>query len=265
MKVVVFLGPTLSVGDARSVLRATYRPPAAHGDVLRATEAGARAIGIIDGYFENVPAVWHKEILWAMAKGVHVFGAASMGALRAAELTDFGMIGIGKIYEGYHSGALVADDEVAIAHGPDESGYKPGSEALVNVRATLQAAHATGTLTQDGANALLASAKALFYPDRSYPTILEHASGAGLAAPELESFRRWLATGRVDQKRLDALALLGELKARLRKGLEPLRVHYPFEYTDAWHAALNATLGDKAQRSMLGTLEPKGTNERIDV
>ena len=42
-----------------------------------------RAIGIIDGYFQQVPSVWHKEILWAMAQGVHVFGSASMGALRA--------------------------------------------------------------------------------------------------------------------------------------------------------------------------------------
>ena len=56
-------------------------------------------IGIIDGYFEIVPTVWHKEILWAMAQGIHVFGAASIGALRAAELDAFGMRGIGRIYE----------------------------------------------------------------------------------------------------------------------------------------------------------------------
>ena len=58
-------------------------------------------IGVIDGYFEIVPTVWHKEILWAMQAGIHVYGAASIGALRAAELDVFGMRGIGRIYEGF--------------------------------------------------------------------------------------------------------------------------------------------------------------------
>ena len=52
------------------------------------------------------PTVWHKEILWAMAQGIHVFGGASIGALRAAELDVFGMKGIGRIYEDFRDGVL---------------------------------------------------------------------------------------------------------------------------------------------------------------
>ena len=52
------------------------------------------AIGVIDGYFDGVPSVWHKEILWALSQGIRVFGGASMGALRAAELDGFGMTGV---------------------------------------------------------------------------------------------------------------------------------------------------------------------------
>jgi hypothetical protein len=89
--VVVFLGPTLSHDDARDVLDAEYLPPAAHGDVLRAALRRPRAIALVDGVFERVPAVWHKEILFALSEGIHVYGAASMGALRAAELDAFGM------------------------------------------------------------------------------------------------------------------------------------------------------------------------------
>ena len=85
-----------------------------------------QAIGIIDGYFQWAPAVWHKEILWAIQQGVHVFGAASMGALRAAELAPFGMRGVGRIFEAYRDGVLPGsgdepfedDDEVAVVHGP---------------------------------------------------------------------------------------------------------------------------------------------------
>ena len=72
--------------------------PVALGSVYRAVEAGYRRIGIVDGLFGNFPAVWHKEILFAIASGVEVSGAASMGALRAAELSRFGMIGSGRIY-----------------------------------------------------------------------------------------------------------------------------------------------------------------------
>jgi hypothetical protein len=45
--------------------------------------------------FDSTPAVLHKEILWAMDRGVGVSGAASMGALRAAELHWYGMVGVG--------------------------------------------------------------------------------------------------------------------------------------------------------------------------
>src|SRR5512132_542369 len=110
----IFTGPTLAPAEARAVLGATYLPPAAQGDVLRAALRRPHAIGIIDGYFERVPAVWHKEILWAMAQGIHVFGSSSMGALRAAELHAFGMIGIGAIFEAYRDGELEDDDEVAV-------------------------------------------------------------------------------------------------------------------------------------------------------
>ena len=39
-----------------------------------------------------------------MSEGVPVFGAASMGALRAAELHEFGMRGIGRIFEAFRDG-----------------------------------------------------------------------------------------------------------------------------------------------------------------
>ncbi len=100
MNVIVFTGPTLSASDARKELEALYLPPAAQGDVYRAARTRPVAIGIIDGVFDQVPSVWHKEILWAMSQGIHVFGSASMGALRAAEIAAFGMTGVGEIFRG---------------------------------------------------------------------------------------------------------------------------------------------------------------------
>src|SRR5882724_12825471 len=137
MSAVIFAGPSLPPSVAAGFAGIEWRPPVRQGDVYLAALSSPAIIGIIDGYFEIVPTVWHKEILWAMAEGIHVFGAASIGALRAAELDSFGMRGIGRIYEAFRDGVLQDDDEVAVLHGPEELGYPSLTEAMVNIRATL--------------------------------------------------------------------------------------------------------------------------------
>ena len=138
MSVFVFLGPSLNIDSARAVWDAPhYLPPVRQGDIYHITRKKPLAIAVIDGYFQGVPAVWHKEILWAMARGIPVFGAASMGARRAAELAAFGMVGVGEVFSAYHSGELADDDEVAVVHGPSALGYRARTEAMVNIRATL--------------------------------------------------------------------------------------------------------------------------------
>ena len=240
MKIVVFLGPTLPAADAARLLPADYRPPVAQGDVLRAVGDAPAVIGIVDGYFERMPAVWHKEILWAMSRGIHVFGAASMGALRAVELADFGMVGVGKVFEDFRDGTLEADDEVAIAHAPAERHFQPLSEALVNIRATLASAALRGIVSRDTQRVLLELAKAAFYPDRHYGRLLSEGARRGLGPRELDALAAWLPEGRVNQKRLDAQALLTLLADRTARDLPPKTVSYRFEHTDAWEAALRA-------------------------
>jgi hypothetical protein len=66
LNAVVFLGPSRPRADGRSAFPADYRPPVRQGDVYRAVMDGARVFGIVDGYFHDVPAVWHKEILRAL-------------------------------------------------------------------------------------------------------------------------------------------------------------------------------------------------------
>ena len=230
--VYVFAGPTIAASEISAQLEAMVLPPVSQGDVYRVARRGAWGIGIVDGYFERVPAVWHKEILWALARGVHVFGAASMGALRAAELAPFGMIGVGDVYAAYASGELDADDEVAVAHGNAEAGYRATSEALVNVRFTLRAARAAGVLDEDSRGRLLDVARRLFYPDRSWPAIVASVRARGAA---LEAFEAWLAAGgRVDQKHRDARAMIGAIALHRLTDPGPGRVSFTFQHTDAW-------------------------------
>lgn len=231
MTVVVFVGPTLPVADARPLLDATYLPPAARGDLYRAAREHPFAIGLIDGRFDSVPAVLHKEILWAMAQGVHVVGAASMGALRAAELDVFGMVGVGGVYEDYRRGLLTDDDEVAVVHGDADSGWAPLSESMVNVRASLDAAAAAGVITGATARVLTRIGKAMCYADRAFAALLAAGRASGVPHSELDAFRGWLPHGRVDRKRTDAVASLATLATLERSEPGPLRVPYPFPHT----------------------------------
>jgi hypothetical protein len=237
MTLVVFTGPTLPPAEARDVLDALYLPPVSEGDVYRAALEGPRAIGIIDGYFENVPSVWHKEILHAMARGIRVFGSASMGALRAAELAAFGMVGIGATFQAYRDGILEDDDEVAVIHGPAELGFPMLSEAMVNIRRTLSDAHGEGVISPLARTRLELIAKALPYRERAYHALLSHGRAAGLPEDELSRFKAWLPNGRYDQKREDAFLMLRAMREFSKQDEPPLPVAYHFEHTTLWEQA----------------------------
>jgi hypothetical protein len=246
VKACVFIGPTLSPEDAAVTLDAIYLPPVQQGDVYRATmRHHPRAIGIVDGYFEHVPSVWHKEILWAMAEGTHVFGSASMGALRAAELAAFGMRGVGRIFEAYSTGVFEPyedevfedEDEVAIIHAPGGATYLAASEAMVNIRSTLAAAAGAGIISADTRNRLVHIAKQLIYPERSWEAILTSGT-RGLPGCEIESLRTWLPGGHINQKRDDALAMLAAMREFLAADPAPARVTFVFQRSEMWQRAV---------------------------
>jgi hypothetical protein len=226
---IVFLGPTLPIEEARKVLDAVYLPPVGQADLVSALERyRPEIVAIIDGVFHQRLAVWHKEILFALNRGVAVYGASSMGALRAAELADFGMVGVGVVYRMYSSGEVEDDDEVAVTHGTADTGYRAFSEPMVNIRVTLRAARDHGVLDGEACDRLAALAKALPYPQRSYRALLAAAARQGVPADLLNAVRGFLARGAIDAKRNDALELLALLRdldpAHLPPGREmPMR------------------------------------------
>jgi hypothetical protein len=248
--VIVFLGPTLSAAEARRELDAMVLPPAAQGDVLRALKLRPRLIGIVDGYFNRVPAVWHKEILWAMAEGVHVFGGASMGALRAAELAGFGMIGVGSIFRSFFTGELEDDDEVAVAHAPSEANYAGLSEAMVNIRATVRAAVEHHIIDSSLGEAVIGHAKQLPYWERRYDRIVAATMASDpSAAGKLTELRRWILANAVDQKKIDARAMLRAMAEFSSWNPDPKQPDFVFEYTDAWDSAVHHRRPAEAERT----------------
>ncbi len=204
-EIVVFLGPSIDRESARAILDVEYRPPAARGDIELAARHGAEIICLIDGVFFQECAVSHREILFALRSGVTVVGSSSMGALRAAELDTFGMLGVGEIYRAFRDGRLVADDEVALVFDPDT--WVPLSEPMVNIRATLSRAEKEGIIDEKCAEMIIKAGRSLYFPDRTYDSVADAAIPfVGRDAAEL--FRSFAVEHAVDQKRIDAISVL---------------------------------------------------------
>lgn len=213
---IIFAGPSLH-GTAVSLPPDTaLRPPAAKGDLLAALDGGVVRIGIIDGTFDHGAAIWHKEILQALALGIEILGAASMGALRAAECAAFGMIGIGVIYEDYAHGRRTADEDVALVHGPSALGYPPLTDALVDIDATLARLTAANALDPHEQQEIAALARRRHFKERHWGDLC-----TAIGRPELNS-------AFFSQKRADALCLIEAMR-------QPLGPRQPF-------AAFNDTL-----------------------
>jgi len=163
MVAVIFGGPSLE-GVDRTQTDAIFLPPAAQGDLLRAVrEHRPSVIGLLDcGLpYRSLPT-WHKEVLFALARGVAVVGAAAIGAHRAVELAPNGMEGVGDIFERVASGELERDDEVLCDWEETPDGIRRLTLPLVTMRAALVAAKGAGALSDETAALLLSLAERLF-------------------------------------------------------------------------------------------------------
>jgi hypothetical protein len=204
-----FLGPSLAAADARRIdPELVVLPPAGMGDLVSAARRHRpTSVALIDGTFMQNMSVFHKEILHLLSDGIRVVGAASMGAIRAAEMRTFGMIGVGQVYGGYADGSIADDDEVALSHAGADDGFRALSDAMVNIRATLDQAVASGILARSEADALARTQKQRWFPHRSLPAVLADARALGTVDnASLASLEILVRRGGVDVKRDDAIA-----------------------------------------------------------
>jgi len=199
----VFAGPSLPACDRPDDRRLAWHPPAKAGDIIALLDDPPDRLCLIDGLFDSCPAPWHKELLLLQSRGTFLFGAASMGALRAAELDRHGMIGVGWIYRAYRDGRLTGDDEVALAHAPEPLDWEPLSIPMVEIRATLVRACIKKVIVVDQARRLRSLFHDIHYADRSWPK-LRMASEGLVDLPTFTALRAL----HVPLKRLDAMACI---------------------------------------------------------
>lgn len=135
----LFAGPTLN-GSGTLARQTGVRlvPPVKRGDVARLVSTKQPAvIAIVDGQFHQCLSVGHAEIRSALENGWQVWGLASMGAIRAREMSQMGVHGYGKVYEWFCRDEDFRDDEVALTHLPSPP-YLALSEPLIHLRLWLR-------------------------------------------------------------------------------------------------------------------------------
>jgi hypothetical protein len=170
----VFAGPTLVGTNAKTTLPEVgieLFPPVKRGDIeALVTVRSPGAVAIVDGLFHQCLSVGHAEIRLAVSAGWQVWGLSSIGAIRAYEMRDMGVLGYGKVYEYFNECEDFRDDEVALMHEP-QAPYRALSEPLVHIRLWLRELVRSGCLIKRQERRLLDRLMSLWYGDRTLPDV----------------------------------------------------------------------------------------------
>jgi len=132
---IIYLGPSgFNINNRRLLDDWLVRPPCKQADIMKDIQQyKPQKICIVDGLYKTIPAPWHKELLLALENNVQLDGVGSLGALRAAELHDFGMNGHGWIYNFIKENEPIDDSVVALLHMDKINNYKPITLAKIEI------------------------------------------------------------------------------------------------------------------------------------
>ena len=121
---VVFAGASIRAFNQQIHRTFDVRPPIRRGDLVAVFEQNQSSrpgiVIILDGIFGTKLAVPPGEIYQLLERGWRVFGASSIGALRAADCHCAGMIGMGHIYTGYALGRYTSENDVSTLYHSDD-------------------------------------------------------------------------------------------------------------------------------------------------
>lgn len=214
---IVFLGPSLKLDKARQIINAEFKPPAKKGDFINLSLiSDTRKVVLIDGvFFQDYPPTPIEVFQVIRKSNFKVYGASSIGALRAVELEKFGMKGIGKIFELFKKNIINSDDEIAVTF---DSNYNLISEAMIDIRYNIFLAWKHKIIDKETKQSMIKIAKRIYFPYRSYDNII--AKSLDLFPSHRISilkFREYICSNRVSLKELDALKTLRYISSLLEK------------------------------------------------
>jgi hypothetical protein len=134
----------------------------------------------------------------------------------------------------------------------------PLNEAMVDIRATLDAAVLNGVADGHMRSCLLDRAKQRFYADRHWLDLLRHARTSDFDAMMVDALEAWLPEARVHRKRDDALEMLAAIREFIAADPPPFKPNFTFERTDVWD------IDYEAARSIPQSIEGENGALRIE-
>ncbi len=233
----VFAGGSVSREDAPSDADLVWAGPAEQGDMVAAVLEGFESILVIDGYFYTKFPCTTLEVMLALENEVNVFGASSIGALRAVELDTWGMVGMGRVYEYLKKQEIKPYHIVAQTY--DEAD-RPLTTPLIQIVYFLVCASSDGIVTREEHEALRAIADEIHFTFLSFESFFRKVASSGVLSPEkaavLREYYEEKGAAHFDIKRQDALSLLASFRSLAAKR-EPGDLH------QAIHVAAQRYLG----------------------
>jgi hypothetical protein len=209
----VFAGPSLAGHTLPPDVEAL--PPATRGTLTAAVRSGYTRIGFIDGAVEESERLPLRELREALATpGVTLYGGASMGAVRAAQLESEGMHGVGRVFRLFRRGSLTDSDEVYLLHAPAALHYRCLTIPLVNIRYTLRAMRLARRLSSVEEHALISYMRDVPWFDRdrhSLSAAVYDTCGGSRSTRIMQAFDSFYR----DVEQEDALSVVSQLRYRV--------------------------------------------------
>lgn len=206
----VFGGPSLpTAGLVEGADSVVWHGPAGRDALTELTVGPDDAVALIDGFVISGYSPSPQECASVLERGAALWGCSSLGALRAVELRDLGMIGHGWVYERVLDRTITWDDELVAVLDPRD--WAARTVFLVNVRYGLTA---LGGLSTVHTEQVLAELRDIPIAERTGAAVRSALTNLGINA----SLADTVLGADCDVKRNDALTMLSLLLNLERTG-----------------------------------------------
>ena len=228
IKPIIFGSASISCLPKAIMKEFIIKPPIKKGDLDKLHTDSP--VLIIDGYFGNHLAITPKECLKYLNTGRVLMGSSSMGAIRASELWQYGMIGIGTIYNLYRLGHLQSDADVAVLYSKKRSDQSKNLQELTysiaHIAAVLLHMEKLGFIIQSKSYELIQLAKKIHFEERFPTTFINSMQKIdGLSSNFFLLFKKYMASEIHHPKIKDAHEAIGYLLCQT--WLSPVAVENP--------------------------------------
>lgn len=201
--IAVYAGPSLPTGRRPTSPGIRWYPPAGRGDLDRVDAPKGATIVLVDGYMIHNHPPSPTEVYRLVQRGYTVWGCASLGALRAAELRDHGVQGFGWVYDRVVDRTITYDDELVAVLDPRTD--TAVTLFLVNIRYGLEQLTASGRVDERQAEYVVARLSSVHFAQRTKSLSRHLAAEAGIHPGAVEELLK------ADAKQRDAATLIERL------------------------------------------------------